>query len=475
VGYGHADKIAKSTAESAEQPADALAPPVAPEWYARPELAPALTGHDVGALFRALNEIGVSQRQIARLTGRSQPNISEIIHGRQVMSYEVLVAVSRGLGVPPERMGLSWWGRDGRWYGPAGTYPEGVTVAHTPEGVSADMLRRHLIALGGITMVGAPVSKMGQLLAELGGLPPVPLPSQLSPAHVQQVQDLTRRLAEVGNSSLCDPQVLSDATVRMSQWLDVPGPDLVQRALKVAVAELHIEAGWSAFDAGLYRRALYHYARALELATEAGDAYLQATALHYAGTASVEHGHPDDGLKMLQCGQVAAWRIPLDDERTVIVGQSGRAAVEAAGLATASTALVLLGDPVPAGTCLAKARELWTPTRTDPYGDLDRPAARLALARERLDLAEQLAAASMRRWEGGSLTSRTQSGVVLATIHVTAGEPRGLQLAHDAIANTTKLDSVRVRRQLTPLVEALEARPGSDARDLARMARQAAA
>lgn len=336
------------------------------------------------------------------------------------------------------------------------------------------MLRRHLIALGGMTMVGAPVAKVGELLAELGDLPPVPLPSQLSGVHVMQVQDLTRRLAEAGNSCICDPQALSDAAARATRLLDVPGTDPVRRALMVAVAELHIEAGWSAFDAGLYRRALYHFARALELATEARDAYCQAIALRYAGVASVEHGHPDDGLKMLQCAQVAAWNIPPDEERAVVVGETGRAAVEAAGLVNATAALALLGELKTADAWLAKGRKLWTPTPTDPFGDLDRPAARLAFASGRLDLAEQLAAASVRRWKGGSLTSRTQSGIVLAAIHVKAGEPRGLQLSHDAIIDVTKLSSVRVRRQLAPLAEALDDRPGSDAKELGRMARQVA-
>jgi tetratricopeptide (TPR) repeat protein len=290
-----------------------------------------------------------------------------------------------------------------------------------------------------------------------------------------RVRDLTRRLAEAGNSCICDPQVLSDAAARVTRLLDVPGPEPVKRALMTAVAELHIEAGWAAFDAGLYRHALHHYARALTLAKQAGDAYCQATALGYAGLASVEHGYPDDGLKLLQCGQIAAWGIPADDQRAVVVGARGRAAVEACALADSATALALLGKHDAAGTEFAKGRDLWTPTRTDPFGDLDRPAARLALARGRLDLAEQLAAASMRRWEGGSLISRTHSGIVLATVHVTAGEPRGLRLAHDAITNVTKLSSARARRCVEPLAAALEAQPGSDARELARMARQVAA
>ncbi|MGH3885672.1 MAG: hypothetical protein ACRDSZ_03720 [Pseudonocardiaceae bacterium] len=50
----------------------------------------------------------------------------------------------------------------------------------------------------------------------------------------------------------------------------------------------------------------------------------------------------------------------------------------------------------------------------------------------------------MRRWEGGiSELGRTHSGIVLATVHVRAGEPGGLQLAHGAITAVTKLSSVR--------------------------------
>ena len=96
------------------------------------------------------------------------------------------------------------------------------------------------------------------------------------------------------------------------------------------------------------------------LATAAGDPYLQALALACAGLATVEHGHPDDGLKMLQFA------------------------------------------------------------------------------------------------------------------HVRAGESDGLGLAHGAISSVKQLSSVRARKRLLPLAEALDARPGSDTRDLARMARQVA-
>ena len=66
------------------------------------------------------------------------------------------------------------------------------------------------------------------------------------------------------------------------------------------------------------------------------------------------------------------------------------------------------------------------------------------------------------------------TGIVRATVHVTAGEQRGLQLAHGTITDVSKLTSMRVRKKLLPLAQALAARPGPDARELARMAQQVA-
>jgi hypothetical protein len=89
-----------------------------------------------------------------------------------------------------------------------------------------------------------------------------------------------------------------------------------------------------------------------------------------------------------------------------------------------------------------------------------------------LDVAESFAAVSVSRWEGISRVGHAQSGIVLATVHVRAGEPRGLSLAHGAITAVSKLSSVRARGRLEPLIAALKARPGTDTKDLARMARQ---
>lgn len=287
--------------------------PIDPLLYRRDDIRRTLAGWDIAALYRALqDDAGLSQRQIAARTGQNQSEVAEILSGRRslVESHRVLRRIAGGLDVPPEMMGLSWWGPDGTYHGPDSVYPEGVTVAHTPTGVSAEMLRRHLIALGGVAMVGQPVTQLGELLELSGVAPePVPLPSRISQVHVTKVRDLRQRLTDLSRAYGSDPEVSSAAVVWAQRLLDVPGAEPVTRALRVAVADLQVHAGWAGFDAGLYDRAMYHWARAVELATQAGNVYLQALALSYSGLATVEHGHPRDGLKLLQAAQVKAWDI----------------------------------------------------------------------------------------------------------------------------------------------------------------------
>ena len=475
MSYGHAHNLNanRSPDHQGGGAGDGPAPPIDPRLYERENVRRILAERDVAALYRVLKDAGLTQRQIATLTGQSQSEVSEILKGRRVRDVTVLERICEGLGIPRELMGLS--------YGELSAY-RGDIMAASPLGVDEEMLRRHLIELGAGIAVSASAARLGELLkhlVELPGLSPVPLPSQLSHVYVVKVRDLARRLREAGRAYGSDPEVSSAAAAWASRLLDVPGAEPVKRALMIAVAELHIEAGWAGFDGGLYDRAMLHYARALKLATETGDPYCQALALNQAGLATVEHGDPNEGLKLLQVGTVTAGHIPPDDQRIAVsIFSSTTAAVQAQAIADSATALSRLRYPETAQAAdiaLGKARELWQPTPADSAGDLDQVAARLELARGRLDMAEPFATASVRRWEGlSNQRARTYASVVLATIHVRAGEPRGLQLAHGAVTAAAKLTSIRVRHQLEPLVATLQARTGGDYRELARMARQVA-
>jgi transcriptional regulator with XRE-family HTH domain len=78
-----------------------------------PRLADALEHRAIRDLYRYLQAAGYSQRYIAALTGQSQGEISELMdngRGRRtsVRSYDLLVRIAEGLGIPRERMGLGY-------------------------------------------------------------------------------------------------------------------------------------------------------------------------------------------------------------------------------------------------------------------------------------------------------------------------------------------------------------------------------
>src|SRR3954462_5740885 len=73
-----------------------------------PEMRSALAQREVSTIYKLLRRKGVSQRQIAAMTGQSQSEVSEILKGRQVMAYDVLVRIADGLGVPRGYMGLAY-------------------------------------------------------------------------------------------------------------------------------------------------------------------------------------------------------------------------------------------------------------------------------------------------------------------------------------------------------------------------------
>jgi hypothetical protein len=87
--------------------------PVEPDVLQGREIRAKLADHDITAVYRILQRHGISQRRIATLTGQAQSEISEIIAGRLVRSYDVLQRIAQGLGVPRGWMGLAYDTEDG--------------------------------------------------------------------------------------------------------------------------------------------------------------------------------------------------------------------------------------------------------------------------------------------------------------------------------------------------------------------------
>src|SRR5690606_20228324 len=78
-----------------------------PRAWDNPRIRAALAERDLATVYRVLGAYGVSQRKIAAITGQAQSEISEILGGRRVTSYDVLVRICEGFGIPRGWMGLA--------------------------------------------------------------------------------------------------------------------------------------------------------------------------------------------------------------------------------------------------------------------------------------------------------------------------------------------------------------------------------
>jgi transcriptional regulator with XRE-family HTH domain/tetratricopeptide (TPR) repeat protein len=272
---------------------------VTPEAWEDPEMRSALAQREVSTIYKLLRRRGVSQRQIAAMTGQSQSEVSEILKGRQVMAYDVLVRIADGLGVPRGYMGLAYDEVTAARVAETRDTPE----AEEPENVK----RRKFLAHAAAVAVGAHVlgADSGSWVSN-----PVltPAPGRIGMTDVRQVEAATRALRSLDyqyGGGFC-----RDAVVAQLSWgqqmLSSSGTDVVKKRLHIALADLHNLAGWTSFDVGLIDSARNHFGRALELAKSGDSDELVANILYRMGRVYLHKEAPDDALKMFQLGQIAA-------------------------------------------------------------------------------------------------------------------------------------------------------------------------
>jgi transcriptional regulator with XRE-family HTH domain len=406
-----------------------------------PEGRRALADRDIGTVYRLLNAAGVSQRDIAELTGQSQSEVSEILTGRRVMGYDVFVKIAKGLDIPRGFMGLA--------------YDEDLL----PE-VDEDVKRRELLASGGLALFDRPV--FGHLL----GLPrppepPTPLPSRLGKADVTALNALTAELRAWSQRWGGGAQTISAVAYRSEQLLGVPASEEVHRAIVSVIANLHTVAGFAAFDEELDDLASSHFAHAISFAGSVNDPYWIAFALYGGGRIVAEAGYPNDALKYYQLAHV-----PLADDN----GRHGRASVLTGYLhGESALELAALKHRTVHNELAAAAG------RGARDADSENITAETHLRMGNLDLAHLFATSAVDQWVGSpNRRHAVISDVTLAVVNVTSGEPRGLSLAHKAIASVSEIQSNRARTRLRNLIAALESRSGNDYRDLAVRARRVA-
>ena len=278
---------------------------VEPEEWERPEMRAALAVRDICRVYRLLQKVGFSQQRIAALTGQTQPEVSAIIHGRQVRAYDVLSRIANGLGIPREYMGLSY---------------EAMPAGADGESSSGRPLR------GAASEEDDPVQRrdfLGATVAVLGGanalayerwLPrtaahAAPPPARIGASDVARIRRTTDLLHNLGTHQLGGHATLDAVTGYLrstSTLLRSSCTEAVGRQLKVALADLSGVAGYAMHDVGRHREAHRHYLQGLVLARDAGEQALVAHLLRRMGQVYLDGEHALEALEMFEFAQPAA-------------------------------------------------------------------------------------------------------------------------------------------------------------------------
>lgn len=334
------------------------------------------------------------------------------------------------------------------------------------------MLRRqfeHLLALGTAAAFGGVIPGVGELAPDIlhPGLPR-DLPTRMGMVDVGVLcgyRDNLQAVARTYGGRARPAVMLADWS---DQWLGVDASGAVRAALLGELAHLHTTTAWCCHDGGAPGRSLYHFGRAVELATDAGDSYQAAYALRHAAVMLVERGRPNDALKAAQLAIVRLLGAPHGDPRVPGL-QAWCHAVSALALSRIDTSESVRAQ---ARREPAAARGGWEPPDTHAAADMNLLSALTWLHCEQLDTAETVASLSARTY---GASRRPGADITRARLHVLAGDTDAPQLAGAAITATGQTRSGVARQVwLPPLADALDARPGTDARDLTRQARQVA-
>lgn len=272
----------------------------ADEVWERLDMRRALAARDLGTVFRLLQKHGTSQRTIAALTGMSSSEVYEVLRGRRVMAYEVLCRVADGFGVPRGYLGLAYDTDTATWL------DQNLVPAQTRTDHEDDVRGHALLAYAAEVTVGT----AGELSAEWATVPAAatPLPGQVGSSDVEQVEAVTAQLRNLDyryGGGAC-----RDAVSAHARWVDklceLPTRPTVDTRLRVAAADVHNLAGWTAFDVGLYNVAGRHLALALDFARQAKVPSLTANVLYRAGRVYLHRKRVSEALRFFQLGQLAA-------------------------------------------------------------------------------------------------------------------------------------------------------------------------
>lgn len=412
-----------------------------------PEMYRACMSRDITTLFRAVVAGGMTQRRLAELVSMSPSEISQIMKGRRVNSYPVLLRVAEGLDIERGIMGLA--------------YTDDPESDQEPPGEEdEDVLRRQLLGLGSWALFGKAV------LGEPGPLPPpratrTPLPRRIGSHDVTQVAAVTERLRgldlKFGGGGIY--AAVNAHALRTERLMSATATDTVRAELSNAAIDIHSLAGWTAYDIADTNKSLAHFGRALTYCD--GAPHAAARILYTIAKTELNFGDPNHALKLLQLAQIGVEDSPRPHPLTAFI------------LAEQARAYAILGHPDKAKNLIQKAFDTYAAadqTQDWKKEQLSSIAGAVHLASGQLETAATILTNLLRPPTAG--TSRT-IGVDLtrlSTIYLKIGEiDRGITTGYHALNAVRAVPgSIRLTHRLIPLQQEATKRRNTNCQDLAR-------
>ncbi|MEU5691874.1 tetratricopeptide repeat protein [Actinosynnema sp. NPDC020468] len=289
------------------------------------------------------------------------------------------------------------------------------------------------------------------------------VPPRMGTSDVRRIEEETELLRRVdyeqGGAACRDRAIVAaawnDGTLRAAA---APG---VRRRLLVALADQHNLAAWAGFDTGLVRSPERHWARARELAQEAGHRELVANVHYRVGRLRLHHRDPLGALSSFHSG----------------LSVSSGAHTTALLTANCAWASARLGDSGEAVRCLRVARGAFDRGATPAGGwarffdEADFSAMTGVVLTELVGGGEaghgseavEALTAAVRGYSAGMARSRTFCLIALATMCLHRNDFDGAAEAGGrAVASAGAIGSSRVADRLAVVRELADRHPGED-------------
>lgn len=249
-----------------------LVPVELPDWaWQNADVREALRARDVGAIFRGVQQHGISQARIAAATGMTQARVNEIINRRrEVVRLDVYERIAEGLAMPDDArhlLGLAA-AREARGGGPAfdlAAFPEVVRV-YSSQAAAASEIRQQaaaakeldVLAVRGLGLIGLNDSLLRSSLGRGSEAGPRVRILMLDP----EAPALAVRAAEIGESteSLASGVRLAEARLRelrsvcdvhVYRYRLLPTWRLLRLDSILFVSAF--DAGWEGHESALYK------------------------------------------------------------------------------------------------------------------------------------------------------------------------------------------------------------------------------